>query len=66
MTLLIAGEEEGLSEAWEIQDRLEDQLDVVIDAGYCIRGATSVIDLTEDVPTLIRAGMGDLAPFGLN
>lgn len=66
MTLLIAGEEEGLSEAWEIRDRLEDQLDAVIDAGYCIRGATSVIDLTEDVPTLIRAGMGDLTPFGLN
>ena len=66
MTLLITGEEEGLSEAWEIQDRLEDQLDAVIDAGYCIRGATSVIDLTEDVPTLIRAGLGDLTPFGLN
>lgn len=66
MTLLVSGEEEGLSEAWEIRDRLEDQLDAVIDAGYCIRGATSVIDLTEDVPTLIRAGMGDLTPFGLN
>lgn len=66
MTLLIADDEEGLSEAWEIQDRLEDQLDAVIDAGYCIRGATSVIDLTEDVPTLIRAGLGDLTPFGLN
>jgi tRNA threonylcarbamoyl adenosine modification protein (Sua5/YciO/YrdC/YwlC family) len=66
MTLLIPGDEEGLSEAWEIQDKLENQVDAVIDAGYCIRGATSVIDLTEDVPTLIRAGLGDLTPFGLN
>ncbi len=66
MTLLIDGYEEGLSEAWEIQDKLEDQLDAVIDAGYCIHGATSVIDLTQDAPTLIRAGLGDLTPFGLN
>ena len=66
MTLLIADEDAVLSEAWEIQDRLEQQLDAVIDAGYCVRGATSVIDLTQDAPTLIRAGLGDLAPFGLD
>ncbi|MBA3696694.1 MAG: threonylcarbamoyl-AMP synthase [Methylotenera sp.] len=66
MTLLISGDEEGLSEAWEIHDKLEQQLDAVIDAGYCIHGATSVIDLTEDAPTLIRAGLGDLTPFGLS
>lgn len=65
MTLLIAGDEEGISEAWEIRERLEHSVDAVIDAGYCVHGATSVIDLTQDVPTLIRAGLGDLAPFGL-
>ena len=62
MTLLIAGDEEVLSEAWEIGDRLENQVDAVIDAGYCIAGATSVIDLTQEVPTLIRAGLGELTP----
>lgn len=66
MTLLIAGDEEGISEAWEIRERLEHLVDAVIDSGYCVHGATSVIDLTQDVPTLIRAGLGDLAPFGLN
>lgn len=65
MTLMIAGDEEVLSEAWEIRERLEYQVDAVIDAGDCIAQPTSVIDLTEDVPTLIRAGLGDLAPFGL-
>lgn len=66
MTLLIAGDEEVLSEAWEIRDRLEHAVDAVIDVGHCPAGATSVIDLTADVPTLIRAGLGDLTPFGLN
>lgn len=65
MTLHIAGEEEGLSEAWEIRDKLEHLVDLVIDAGHCAAGATSVIDLTNDAPVLIRAGQGDLAPFGL-
>ncbi|MGB4813064.1 MAG: L-threonylcarbamoyladenylate synthase [Methylophilaceae bacterium] len=65
MTLNIAGEDDVMSEAWEIRDKLEQVIDLVIDAGHCIVGATTVIDLTGDVPALIRAGQGDLAPFGL-
>ncbi|NOT14864.1 MAG: threonylcarbamoyl-AMP synthase [Methylotenera sp.] len=65
MTLHLADEEAVMSEAWEIRDKLEHVLDLVIDVGHCTAGATSVIDLTEDAPTLIRAGQGDLAPFGL-
>ena len=66
MTLHIAGEDDVLSEAWEIRERLERLVDLVIDAGHCMPGATSVIDLTAEAPVLIRAGQGDLAPFGLN
>lgn len=66
MTLHLAGEEEGLSEAWEIDDKLGSLVDVIVDVGYCIAGATSVIDLTGEIPVLIRAGQGDLAPFGLD
>ncbi|MDD2834294.1 MAG: L-threonylcarbamoyladenylate synthase [Methylotenera sp.] len=65
MTLHFPEEDIVLSEAWEIRDRLEHQVDVVIDAGHCVSGATSVINLTGDAPTLIREGLGDLAPFGL-
>jgi tRNA threonylcarbamoyl adenosine modification protein (Sua5/YciO/YrdC/YwlC family) len=66
MTLQVAGDESGLSEAWEIRDRLEHQVELVIDVGLCALGLTSVIDLTGDTPSLIRAGLGDLAPFGLD
>ena len=67
MTLYIPGEDEdsALSEAWEIRDKLDNLVDLVIDAGYCVVGATSVINLTDDAPVLIREGLGDLAPFGL-
>ena len=64
MTLLLP-EEEMLTQAWEIREKLEHSVDLVIDVGHCVAGATSVINLTQDVPELIRAGLGDLGPFGL-
>ena len=65
MTLLLADEAEPLNEAWEIRERLERQLDLVIDAGPCAAEPTTVIDLTGDAPQLVRQGAGDSAPFGL-
>ncbi len=65
MTLYVPDADNPLSEAWEIRDKLERSVDLVIDVGHCVAGATSVINLTEDLPVLIRAGLGDLTPFGL-
>ncbi|MBS0552021.1 MAG: threonylcarbamoyl-AMP synthase [Proteobacteria bacterium] len=64
-TLLLPGEEHPMSDPEEIRDRLGKQVDLVIEAGYCGPEATTVIDLTSGVPELVRAGRGDLAPFGL-
>ncbi len=66
MTLYVPDEDAVLSEAWEIRDKLEHRVDLVVDAGHCVAGATSVINLTEDAPVLMRAGLGDLTPFGLS
>lgn len=66
MTLQLAGDTEPLNEAWEIRERLEKQVDLVIDAGACSATPTTVIDLTEDAPRLIRLGAGDIQPFGLD
>ena len=65
MTLDIQENDAILSEAWEIRDKLEHQIDLVIDAGNCTTIPTSIIDLTTDSPMLVRAGQGDLLPFGL-
>ena len=66
MTLSLPGDEEPLGQGWEIRERLEHQLDLVIDAGACSIEMTTVIDLTGAEPKLIRRGKGDLRPFGLN
>ena len=64
-TLQLPGDDEPLTEGWEIQDRLEDQLELILDAGHCGTKPTTVIDLTGATPELVRAGRGPLAPFGL-
>lgn len=66
MTLQLPGDDDVLNEAWAIRDRLEHQIDLVIDAESCSAIPTTVIDLTGEAPKLIRRGAGDLAPFGLD
>jgi len=65
-TLQLPGDEYPLTEGWEIQDRLDDHLELILDAGGCGTEPTTVIDLTGPVPELVRAGRGALAPFGLD
>jgi tRNA threonylcarbamoyl adenosine modification protein (Sua5/YciO/YrdC/YwlC family) len=65
MTLQLPGEDKPLNEAWEIRDKLESQVDLVIDSAVSFAGLTTVIDLTAAEPALIRQGVADAAPFGL-
>ncbi len=65
-TLQLPGDEFALTEGWEIQDRLEDQLELILDGGPCGTEPTTVIDLTASAPEVVRAGRGSLAPFGLD
>ena len=65
-TLQLPGDETPLTEGWEIQDRLDDHIDWILDAGHCGFEPTTIIDLTEGSPVLVRAGKGPLAPFGLD
>lgn len=64
MTLQLSGDDAPLNEAWEIRERLQHQVDLVIDAGACSAEPTTVIDLSGTEPVLIRRGKGDLTPFG--
>jgi tRNA threonylcarbamoyl adenosine modification protein (Sua5/YciO/YrdC/YwlC family) len=65
-TLQLPGDEYPLTEGWEIQERLDDHLELILDAGHCGTEPTTVIDLTGSAPELVRAGRGSLAPFGLD
>jgi tRNA threonylcarbamoyl adenosine modification protein (Sua5/YciO/YrdC/YwlC family) len=65
MTLQLPNENEPLNEAWQIRDRLEHQVDLVIDSAVHHAGLTTVIDLMEAAPILVRQGAASGAPFGL-
>jgi tRNA threonylcarbamoyl adenosine modification protein (Sua5/YciO/YrdC/YwlC family) len=65
-TLILPGETVPMNDGVEIRNRLERVLDVVLDGGACGIEPSTVIDLTGAAPQLIRAGVGDLAPFGLD
>ena len=64
-TLILPGDEEPLTDAESIRDRLERQIDLVIDGGACSLEPTTILDLTSSEPVLIRQGRGDSAPFGI-
>jgi tRNA threonylcarbamoyl adenosine modification protein (Sua5/YciO/YrdC/YwlC family) len=64
-TLQLPGDDAPLTEGWEIQDRLDDQIEWILDAGHCGTEPTTIIDLTGASPELVRRGRGALAPFGL-
>ncbi len=49
----------------EIRARLERQVDLILDGGSCGVEMTTVIDLTGDLPEIVRIGKGSLEPFGV-
>lgn len=63
-SLLLPGEDEPLTDPDEIRERLGKQVELVVAAGSCGLEVTTVIDLSSGAPELLRAGKGDLQPFG--
>ncbi len=64
-TLIPPGETEPLNDAHDIRDRFEHQIAGVIDAGACPSEPTTVIDMHEGEPVVVRQGRGELARLGL-
>jgi len=62
-TLLLPGEDEPMTQGWEIKEALDHVVDAVIDSGDCGTEPTTVIDFSEDEMEVIREGAGDLARF---
>jgi tRNA threonylcarbamoyl adenosine modification protein (Sua5/YciO/YrdC/YwlC family) len=64
-SLVLPGDELPLNDAEEIRERLEGQVDLIIDGGACGFETTTVVDLTGAGPQVLRAGKGRLGVFGL-
>lgn len=64
-TLLLPGDEMPHTDATEIRERIEHQIDLILDGGSCGIEPTTVVDLSGPVPLVTRKGKGGLAPLGL-
>ena len=62
-TLLLPGETHTTTDPAEIKQRLEHQLDLVIDGGTGGVEPSSVVDLSSGVPVIVRRGRGDVSAF---
>jgi tRNA threonylcarbamoyl adenosine modification protein (Sua5/YciO/YrdC/YwlC family) len=59
-TLLLPGDEEPMTQGWEIKERLDHQIEAVVDSGEGGTMPTTVIDLSEDEPEVLRVGGGEV------
>src|SRR5579864_4447168 len=62
-TLLLPGQDEPMTQGWEIADQLGNDLDAVVDSGDCGTEPTTVIDFSQGKPEILRRGAGDTAAF---
>jgi tRNA threonylcarbamoyl adenosine modification protein (Sua5/YciO/YrdC/YwlC family) len=62
-TLLLPGQDEPMTEGWQIADQLGHAVDAVIDSGDCGTEPTTVIDFSREEPEILRRGAGDTSGF---
>ena len=59
-TLIPPGEDEPMSEGWQVQDRYGHLLDVVVEGPVTLPEPTTVVDLTGGAAQILRQGAGQL------
>jgi len=57
-TLSLPGEEYPMTDPYQIRLKLESVIDLIIDGGYCGHEPTTVVNLTNDKPEILRQGLG--------
>lgn len=62
-SLIMPGDDMPLMDPYDMRQLLQHQVDLIIDGGYCGLEATSVINLVEEVPEVVREGAADVVDF---
>lgn len=63
VSLIMPGEELPMSDPYEMRQLLEHQVDLIIDGGFGGVEASTVVNLADGEPEIVRRGCGDPAPF---
>ena len=63
VTLTMPDDQYPLTDPYEIKQLMNHHVDVIIDGGYCGLEPTTVLDLTDHTPRLLRQGAGDFSDF---
>jgi tRNA A37 threonylcarbamoyladenosine synthetase subunit TsaC/SUA5/YrdC len=62
-TLILPGSELPMNDPDEIWERLDGEVDLIIDSGGCGVEPSTVVDLTGDSPVIVRRGKGSVRAF---
>ncbi|SMF02233.1 tRNA threonylcarbamoyl adenosine modification protein (Sua5/YciO/YrdC/YwlC family) [Cellulosimicrobium cellulans J34] len=62
-SLILPGSTEALTDGWAIKEELDHVVDAVVDGGERGSEPTTVVDVSDGVPEVVRVGAGDPARF---
>lgn len=62
-SLILPGRDFAESDPEEMRDQLERQVDLILHGGVLAGNPTTVVDLSDDHPVIVREGAGALQPF---
>lgn len=62
-TLILPDEDNPMTDPKAIVDRIGNQVELIIDGGFGGNEPTTVIEYIDDMPAVMRAGLGDPSPF---
>ena len=63
VSLIMPDESMPMVDPYEIRDVLERHVDLIIDGGFCGMEPTTVVELFDDYPNVLRVGLGDVTAF---
>ena len=62
-TLILPGDDLPLTDPYEMRDLIGQQVDLIIDGGFCGFEPTTMVDMSGETPVLLRVGKGDSSLF---
>ncbi|MFD6175916.1 MULTISPECIES: L-threonylcarbamoyladenylate synthase [unclassified Isoptericola] len=62
-TLILPGQEQPLTDGWQVKEELDHVVDAVVDGGEVVPEPTTVVDWSEGYPEVVRVGAGDPSRF---